>query len=76
MAVIAPFSRPVPGRREGERVYRLVPRIATRGGTSDLVERLCKDLVDRRVRAREPGAAYDGPERRTAPHLGAARAAA
>jgi hypothetical protein len=73
MAVIAPFARPVPGRREGERVYRLVPRIATKGGTSELVERLCKDLVDRRMRASaQAGPAYEGPERRT----GLTRAAA
>jgi hypothetical protein len=48
MTTMATFVRPVPGRLPEERVYRLVPRLPTRDGTTRLVRRLGRELEDRR----------------------------
>lgn len=67
VASLAPSVRAVPGRREGERVYSLAPRVGTRAGTAVLVERLASELVDRRVRIAAKGReanVWSGAERR------------
>ncbi len=66
MAALAPFARPVPGRRVDERVLRLEPRLPTKRGTLALVERLGRELVDRRLRlaSSTPAPAWRGSERR------------
>ncbi len=64
MTTLAPRTRPVPGRRPEERVYRLVPRLPGRGWTRALVERVAGELVDRRV---PPASTWPGPERRLPP---------
>jgi len=74
MTTLAPFARPVPGRKPEERVFRLVPRFPTRNGTFSLVRRLGQELVDRRI----GGQSWEREERRLPPALrekGVARAA-
>jgi hypothetical protein len=51
MITLARFVCPVPGRLPEERVYRLLPRLPTRDGTLRLVERLGRELEDRRFKA-------------------------
>jgi hypothetical protein len=63
MTALAPFARPVPGRKPEERAYRLVPRFPTRNGTLALVRRLGKELVDRRLTAQS----WEQEERRLPP---------
>lgn len=64
VASLAPFARPVPGRRADERVVRIEPRLPTRAGTLALVERLGRELVDRRMRIPTPPEPWRGAERR------------
>jgi hypothetical protein len=69
LSTLTSGARAVPGRRADERVIRLLPRAATRAGTAALVERLARELVDRRVRmsqATSAAKAWDGVERRAA----------
>ncbi len=63
MTSLAPFVRPVPGRKAEERVFRLVPRLPTRDGAFRLVRRLGVELVDRRAEARS----WEQEERRLPP---------
>jgi hypothetical protein len=64
LCALLPRTRPVPGRRPEERVFPMVPRFGTRAGTLALVERVAKELVDRRVTI--PAKAWSGAERRAA----------
>ncbi len=66
MAMLAPFARAVMGRRADERVIRLEPRLPTKRGTLALVDRLGRELVDRRLRlaSSTPPSAWRGAERR------------
>jgi hypothetical protein len=63
MTTLAPFARPVPGRHPEERVFRLGPRLPTRDGTLRLVQRLARELEDRRT----AGGAWREAERRVPP---------
>jgi hypothetical protein len=64
MATLAPAVRTVPGRRADERVVRLEPRVPTSRGAIALVERLGRELVDRRLRLATDD--WRGSERRVA----------
>ena len=73
MVALAAFARVVPGRRADERVVRLEPRASSTQGTLALVERLGRELVDRRMKI---PAAWDGAERRAPRKKAESRAAA
>ena len=60
MTTLVPRLMPVPGRRPEERVYRIAPRFPTHGWTRALVERLSRELYDRRAAI----ASWEGEERR------------
>jgi hypothetical protein len=65
MATVAPFARSVPGRRIDERVLRVSPAATGRRAVVALVERLGRELVDRRATVLP--AEFRGAERRTPP---------
>lgn len=46
---IAPFARPVTGRRSDEKVVRLTPALPGRSAAVELVRRLVREVTDRRV---------------------------
>jgi hypothetical protein len=74
LTALAPRVRPVPGRREGERVVRLVPRSGTHASAAALVERLAGEMTDRRRRV--PERVWEGAERRVPPNARVVQAAA
>jgi hypothetical protein len=60
IAALTPRLTPVTGRRPEERVYRFAPRYPTSGWTRALVERLGRELFDRRKEVLD----WSGNERR------------
>jgi hypothetical protein len=61
MTSLVPRTMPLTGRRPEERVYRVAPRFPTSGWTRALVERLARELFDKR----RVVAGWAGEERRT-----------
>ncbi len=61
MSKLAPLSRAIPGRKQSERVIRLLPRLPGIDGTKSLVVRLGQELADRRLAEPAP---WGGSERR------------
>ena len=57
---LAPFARPVTGRRQDEKVIRLTPALPGRAAAVALVRRIALEVTDRRVVL----GGWQGPERR------------
>jgi hypothetical protein len=63
LAALAPFARPLTGRKPEEKVVVLTPRVPGRAAAVALVLRVARELVDRRLMAEATGA-WKGTERR------------
>ena len=59
MAKLAPQFRAIPGRKQEERVIRLAPRLPGIHGAKNLVQRLARELADRRIVDPAPWKATD-----------------